>query len=735
MVRAPAKTCPNLYQLFEESEPALLAAFLESKPFGRLNWLDAYRFAPHDPSGPTAAVSMLVQEKKHRLAPLEAEAARILNIASDRGEYALEGLARTKLESARSRELMNQRNKLARSLWTYINESNLFEATENSLHLRLYRRYDKHYQTFVAEPCPDGGPDAGSTIIEALLADLDQRLDRGDGYSIEKFYIPEGDDEPAAEMYLLFHPDPPTSVREIDEDGNRSSIYFRPPGEAMIVYTPSTGRVHVRARNRNLRHIIAERFIEKALDQTFSSQPVDFQAYDISRFMQGFDLEEPELDDIVIDRAKVIRADISIGNLANRLSLSTTIDQDLSEIIDSQPGLAQIFQRSVAIRFIEIAVRYRRAGRDAAQTLDFTLTDRNTSSLLSIDDPFERVLGHRLLRSWNILREGRAPGDEEGMAVMPALLAIWDIGADKVTGAWLLDRDVDPGLLIELGFLVPAGWEGDDLIDDEDEIGPVAAEVIVRVEKGDAETGNHKVADLKVTEGHVTPGGNPDRYRTYRVRDGWIAQHMKARLEQALDTPAVEEITSHLLYLGALEVDGRDVPVYLARGLHWEKVRSAVDTELRARNNLGIGLVLQAGSAPGPCLAANVLTPLTDQIDNNQSEIALVADKLRSVFRRHRLLAQGGQVVELRRAGENMATLFVPGAGTIDIIGANRIAIIERLVDAHNNGPTAMKTKDLVRGIAEDQSLSNIFKQPLWDKLKANFLRSRGSRGPWEIAV
>ena len=109
------------------------------------------------------------------------------------------------------------------------------------------------------------------------------------------------------------------------------------------------------------------------------------------------------------------------------------------------------FEQAIAIRLIEIAVRYRRAGREYAQTLDFTITDRNTSSLLSVEDPFERVLGHRLLRHWNILREGRAPGDEEGMAVLPALLAIWDIGADKVTGAWLLDRGVDPGLLTELG--------------------------------------------------------------------------------------------------------------------------------------------------------------------------------------------------------------------------------------------------------------------------------------------
>lgn len=734
MVRAPARTCPNLSRLFEESEPTLLAAFLGSKVFERLSWLETYTFDPNDPGGPSAASNMLSEERKDQLSPLESQAARIVNIASDRGEYVLEGLAKTKLEPGRARELLNQRDKFARSLWAFANEHGLFEAAENSLHLRLYRRYDKHYQTFMAEPSVDGGPPAGSAVLDELLADLNERLDRGDGYSIDKFDIPEDGDEPAAEMYLLFHPDPPTSVREIDDDGNRSSIYFRPPGEAMIVYTPSTGRVHVRAGNRKLRHTIAERFIEKALDQTYSSQPVDFQAYDISQFLKGFDLEPPEIDDVVIDRAKVIRADISIGNLANRLSLSTTIDQDISEIIDSQPGLPKIFERAVAIRFVEIAVRYRRGGRAEAQTLDFTLTDRNTSSLLSIDDPFERVLGHRLLRHWRILRDGRSPSDAESMAVMPALLAIWDIGADRISGAWLLDRGVDPGLLTELGFLVPAGWEGDDLVDDEDEVGPVAAEVIVRVERGDSEAGDRKVADHKVAEGQVTPGGNPDRYRTYRVRDGWLAQHLKTRLGQALDAPAIEKLTDYLLYLGTLAVDGGGVPIYLARGLDREKVRSAVDTELRARHNLGIGLVLQAGNAPGPCLAANVLTPLADQIENDQCEITLVADRLRSVFRRHRILARGGQAVELTRVGENMATLFVPGKGSIDIKGENRIGIIERLVDAHNAGPMPMATEDLVKGIAEDQSLSNIFKQPLWNKLKADFLRSPG-KGSWEIGI
>jgi hypothetical protein len=722
MVRAPSRSCPNLSRLFDDAEPELLAAFLRTKAFERLKWLENYRVDPADLTTLDAAKTMLGHENKDKLRPLETEAARIVTIAGARGQFALEGLARTKLEPDRTRALAGQRDELARSLWSYINENALFEAAENSLHLRLYRRYDKHYQTFMAEPSDEGSPGAGSALLDTLLAELSESLDRGDGYSIDRYDIPEDGDEPAAEMYLLFHPDLPTSVREIDEQGNRTSIYFRPPGEAMIVYTPSTGRVHVRAGNRRLRHTIAERFIETALDQVYSSQPVDFQAYDISQFLRGFELELPEQEDVVILRAQVIRAEISIGSLADRLSLSTSIDQDISMIIDSQPGLSKIFERALAIRFVEIAVRYRRAGRDDPQTLDFTLTDRNTSSLLSLDDPFERVLGHHLLRHWNILRDGRTPSDEESMAVIPALVAIWDIGADRLSGAWLFDRGVDPAPLIDFGFLVPAGWAGEDQLDDDDDIGPVTAEVIARPEG----------IDLKAADGHAAPGGSPERYRMYRVRDGWVAKHLQTRLADVLGTVAVEELSANLISLGTLNIDDRDVPVYLVRGLDQEKVRSDVDTMLRARRQLGIGLVLQAGDAVGNCLGENVLTPLIGQIDRDQPEIALVADRLRSVFRRHRGKARGGQVVELVEHGEELATLVVPGAGTIDIQGTNRILVIKRLVEAHQNGPHPVKTAELVNGI-EGQSLANIFKQPLWDKLKANFLRSRGKKGPWEI--
>lgn len=736
LTRAPRKSCPNLFRLFEDAEPALLSAFLGHQMFQRLSWIEAYRFDSGDQDGPSTPAGMLHNEKTVELGPLETQAARIVNIASERGQYVLDELAKARLEPYRAQELLEQRDRLGRSLWTFIEERGIFEAVENSLHLRLYRRYDKHYQTFMAEPSRAGGPDAGGAVLDQLLSELNAELERGDGYSIDRFDIPRSGDEPATEMYLLFHPDPPASVREIDDEGNRSNVYFRPPGEAMIVYTPSTGRVHVRAGNRKLRHTIAKRFIETALEQSYSGQPVDFQAYDISRFFRSLRLEPPELDDVLIERVRVIRADISIGNLASRLSLSTTVDQDISAVIEGQPGLPRVFERAVAIRFIEIAVRYRRAGQETDETLDFTLTDRNTSSLLSLPNAYERELGHRLLRHWNILREGRAPKAHETVEAMSALLALWDIGAEMVTGAWLQARGVDVDLLMDLGFLVPAGWEDDDLIDDEDGLGATATKVVPRIEQATESQPNRKVVDLEVTEGQMAPGLNPDQYRRYRVREDWVARHLKENLGQAIDTPDLEELTEHLFYLGTLDVDGGHVPIYLARSLDKEKIRSAVDTELRARHNLGIGLVLQAGDTPGPCLAANVLVPFAEQIDRDQRDLTLVPDKLRSAFRRHRMLARGGQTVKLTRSGESLATLFVPGKGSIDIVGANRADILQRLVDAHNNGPMPMKTGDLIRGIADGQSLPNIFKKPLWNKLKKQFLRNpQGKSGSWEIAV
>ncbi len=701
----------------------MVARFLGHDSFEKLDWLERYRPEPNDTDGFSSAFQMLEAEPKARLLPLETEAVRIITMAKDRGHVALDGVIASESDEAGRKAFVEGRDELARSLWAYIEAHKLFEAAENTLHLRLYRRYDRHYQTFMAVPVGEGEGDHDRQSFDALVEQLTKELDRGAGYRVDRYDIPSEGDDPASEMYLIRHPNLPTAAKEIDDDGSISKFYFRPPGEAMVVFTPSTGRVHVRADTRAIRHKVADAFIKEVLCQPISHQPVDFQAYDISRFLTDQDLPNVDDPEAKILMARVIRLDVSIGSLSNRLSLATTIDPGVRDLIADRSELKAAFSRAAAARFVEIAVRYRRAGRDADRTLNFTISDGNTSSLLSLDDPFERVLGHRLLREWGILVEGRRPEVAETGSIMAAILPIWDQNSEKISGSWLKERRLSATHLVELGFLAPVGWDEESLIDEGDLEGMPSAQVGI--------TPNG--AELNFGAGQVVPAGDPEQYRQYRVRMDWVAEYLKGHVAPVFSSRVVEKISDDLFLLGSLDVLGGEVPVYLARRLDDDRVQAGVDTELRSRADLGIGLVLNAGHRLSKCIAANVIVSLADYLAAETSDLLISTEGLRAAYRRHRGLAKGGQTVELRRSGENAGTLLVPGAGSIEIRGENRLIVLGRLVDAHNAGAGPMKTEDMIKGF-ERQSLSNIFSKVEWDKLKSGFLRSP-KKGLWEIAV
>lgn len=723
MVRTPTKTCPNLHGILSEAPAELIAAFLSAPAFQRFDWLDAYRFDPTDDHGRGRAAAMLETELKSRLSPLEKEAVRIIEIANPRGQFAIDGLVRELNDEKVSAVFLRNQDEMARSLWVYLEQPRLFGAAENVLHMRLYRRYDRHYQTFLAEPSDIA---TGDPTVSALVEVLELRLGRGKGCFVHRFNIPADKDEPAAEMFLIHHPNLPSSVREIDDQGAVSKFYIRPPGEAVVVFVPSTGRIHVRAETRAIRHLVRECFVTKVLEQALSHQPQDFQAYDISRFLNDFELSLPEDAEAVIKDVSVIRLEVSIGNLANRLSVSTTIGQSVKELIASLPGLAETFYKSIAVRFVEIVVRYRRADRVSDETLDFTISDQNTCSLLSVNDPFEKLLGHRLLRAWRLLVDGQSPTKTDLHVLLPGILALWDLGLDKVTGAWLVTRKFDAPAMVSFGFLVPLGWEEIDLIEDDVDNSPQD----VLVDPGP------KGAELVTIDGRTSAATHPDNYRLYRVRHEWVAQYLKSSVIGQFDSATVEEVTPNLLALGTVLIEGSSVPVYLTRRLHDERSHAEVDTALRLRSNLGTGLALNAGRRVGLSIGANVLLSLADLLaaPAKEGDEGSVFDlqQLRSGFLRHRNLAQGGDTVELVRTGDHVASLSIPKSGTIDIHGENRILVIERLVIAYKTKGRPLKTEDMMQGM-RDQSLANMFGSELWAKLKENFLHSP-KKGHWMIA-
>jgi hypothetical protein len=723
MARAPTKTCPKLHRILTEAPIELLARFLAAKPFEKLAWLSAYRIDPADQHARDQAARMLAVEPKAKLQSLETEAARVITIADKRGQFVLERLVRNVADRGLGLAYRQQPDELARSLWCWLDQVKQFEAAESILHLKLYRRYDKHYQTFLAAPTSGNGRHDGAKALADFIAELEEGLDRGSGCRTDRFDIGEDGDEPAAEMYLIRHPNLPTVAREIDDKGEVSSFYFRPPGEAMVVFVPSTGRLHVRADTRAIRHLVRKAFVEKALAQDISYQPADFQAYDISRFLNDFELPALEDPEALIKKVSLIKIDASIGKLSNRISVATTLDESVKKLIQDQEGLDKVFEGAVAIRFVEIAVRYRRAGRDVDETLNFSISDGNTCSLLSLDDAFEQAFGHRLLRGWRIMKEGRAPRDSDLRVILPAILALWDSGKTTVSGAWLMERKLDVDRMTDLGFLVPSGVDDIDVIEDQDGLG---------VQEATAETGLDE-ADLTLSEGQSSSDGAPGRHRQYRVRPEWLVQYLKEKIVQQFGWKTVEIVTPDLIAIGTLRVSEREVPVYLARRLSNERALAETDTALRAMSDLGTGLVLNAGRRAGSALVANVLVSLADYLTVEESEPVIDLDALRAAFARHRNLAQGGETVSLERSGESAGTLFVPGRGSIYIDGAHRLMVIQKLVDNHNSRAGPMKTGDLTQEFT-DQSLANIFGKVLWGKLQTGFLRSPG-RGRWEIAI
>lgn len=715
MTRNPQKTCPNLYHLIEHAEPERVLEFLGEDEFSRQAWL-----APYRKLSTRERLMELLGEKKPRLAPLETEAARIITVSDRRGQIVLDELVRTKLTTDKPRIFRALRNDLERSLWAYLDNRRLFEGVESALHLRLYRRYGKHYQAFQADPTA-GGDRSSREVLDAMIAEMKRRLDWGEGCGVERFELPAEDGHPASEMYIIYHPNAPTSARELREDGERRNIYFRPPGEATVIFTPATGAIEVRAETRIIRRQVAEGFAAKMLGRGVSQEPLDFREYDLSRFFGGFTLERPELPGFHVARAQVIRAEVSIGRLDNRLSLATTIDNDLDETIDRYPGLRGVFRHAVAIRFIEIAVRYRPGGEEADKTLNFSISDQNSCGLLGLPDEGERILGHRLLREWKIVNEMRALNKLEARQAFPILLDLWNSREREVPGSWLRERGIDEVSLTSTGFLEPTGWAEVDLLDDED-TGLVDAAV----------TTAKRWSIAASAPGRGVQIAHAGRHRQFSVNQGWLTEHLRKTLLGSFEEPFVEELGEDIFALGRLVIDGTAVPVYLARRLGDEKVLASSDVLLRGRADQGIGLVLSAGKVAFQYLGANALTFLGDHLAGADQDCLIDLDQLRAIYRNRRGVARGGQAVALVRNGAASGELFVPGRGSIQITGENRLTVLERLVDGHRRG-RPVKTADLTCDI-DGQSLSNIFGAPLWKRLQPEFLRSAGY-GLWEIAT
>jgi hypothetical protein len=189
-----------------------------------------------------------------------------------------------------------------------------------------------------------------------------------------------------------------------------------------------------------------------------------------------------------------------------------------------------------------------------------------------------------------------------------------------------------------------------------------------------------------------------------------------------------------LTLLGAIQIDGADVPVYFGRRLNDLKTTQRLDLIVRARNTAGVGIVLAASEEMPSHLGPNVVLPLLSHLSPAGDEFLLARDGLELAFRSNLSLARGGATPQVVRMGKQSGTLYVPGKEPLHLAGNDQLTIFERLVAAAVKGSPDVQVKALMDGF-DSRSPQQAFRKETWESILNVYLSKGAKRGYWRLVV
>ena len=726
MAKSAMKSSPSLYYLIEHGQHLQLERFLRSASFQSMEWLFGYHGSEtgDETTYRTALFEMLSIRSKGDLQPLEYEAERIRRMAESEGAYVLGALAHSRLELDEgryfSRELVDD---TARSFWCYLQKPSLFEAAEGALHVRSFRQYRKHYQRYEIDRGETDFDLKAGLQADALVTELTARLDLGPGCRIEQFEMPTEADEPAALMLLIYVPESPSSARHLRDDGVRETHYFRPPGEAIVVYTPDTRILEVCTAKSQIRYVVAETIAGVGLGQDLSSKPLTQKAYDLSRFLGSLRIDVPQVPGVVISSARLRQIDVSIFSRHVRLSLLVGKTDELADVLKSVPGLETTIAGALAVRKAAFRVDYVELGSSNAKSLDFSVTDRNTCDLQGHPDSKARMLGHQLLRHWGILQEFAAPTRSDVAAIMPELLKLYETREEKLPSSWFVQRQIDPDNLVAKGMLNRSGLVDFDVIDDGDDW---SHEVAVRpVARGN-------VVQFVPIEGAEHGGESADPYRLFQINREWVRETILDSLGDICVSRRTEVINPWLTRCGAAVLDDATVSVYLARQLDLEKGFANARDGIAAQHDSAPAIIFCAGQSSFSRIGRNVILPLKDYFPAAGPDAEERSEAVFRAYRRSEAEVERAWIVDLRMIDATTAELKIPGEKPLQISGEVRIMVFRRLVDAFNRCKGPQKVASLLKGCAS-KSMNDVFKRE-WKHIKDVYLIS-SKPGSYQLSV
>lgn len=658
------------------------------------------------------------------LRPIEQRCRRVKALADGKGISSLDTIAEKQLEEAALLEFRNQLDPLCRSIWTFINARQAFEDAESFYYARQFRDYGKMYDAFEVELEKAVAVDASSIDEAALARQITKVLELKTACTVKALDLPKTTAHPASIMLIVRHGGPLSSVYDHKADGRRGTIYFRPPNEATLIYTPSSRQIEVCADSAVVRQHISSTFAEVALGHDVSRKPLTWKHYNLSCFRSGLTLPIPSIPGYDIRLARVLEAEVRLGSWSRKLSLKVSIEDDIEEVANQYLRPNNVFKRAEGFSRIGIAVAYSKEGDARERTLNITIAGSKSCNLQSNKDPDERNFGYKLLDAWGIMTAFRQIENGDLRSIFSQLVELYDRVDEQVSGARLQEMGLDPGRLIEGGLLERRERQDiilgdDDGIDGEFRVQPSATLAMVQTVGPFGEDGGTRPA--------------PD-LQMYVIKKDWLHETILRLLKPLLNKRASEAFDDDLTLLGSMQIDAAEVPLYFARRLDDLKTISRLDVLLRGRNSAGVGIVLCASSEMPAYLGPNVVVPILSNLSPVGEDLVIARDGLELAYRNNLTLARGGAIPQVLRSGTQSANLHIPGKDPLTLTGAEQIKIFERLVTAYNAGSADVQVKVLMDGAAT-RSPQSAFRSEAWKSILDVYISKGAKRGYWRLAV
>jgi hypothetical protein len=205
-------------------------------------------------------------------------------------------------------------------------------------------------------------------------------------------------------------------------------------------------------------------------------------------------------------------------------------------------------------------------------------------------------------------------------------------------------------------------------------------------------------------------------------------------MKPLLNKRTSQVLDADLTLLGSMQIDAAEVPVYFARRLEDGKTIGRLDLALRSRNKAGVGIVLAAGTDHPTCLGPNVVVPNLTNLSPDGEELVVARDGLDLAYRSNLSLARGGASPQVLRSGKQSATLHVPGKESVALVGADQIALFERLVAAAKAGSPDVQVKELMDGLGS-RSPQQAFRADMWESRLNVYISKGAKRGYWRLVT